>query len=427
VRVGWPKNSRSEEIEILIRSVRRALILITVGTMFAAQALLAQGKNYFVYFGTYTGFKYVHHSRTWGVGESKSKGIYVSRFDSATGQLSEPELAADVINPSFLTISPDHHYLYAVSEDPLSLGPPVDHSSYVSAFAIDSATGKLRLLNSVPAGGTSTCYISIDKTGRHVMLANFGSGSVSVIRVRQDGSLGELASFIQDVGHSVDPSIQTEPHPHWIGVSPDNRYVIVSDLGLDQILIFRFDDKTGMLSPPGPPFATVYPGGGPRHFTFDPSGKFGYQLSEMSGVVDVFTWDASKGSLTTVQRVQTVPHDFFGGNHSAEIEIHPNGRFLYESNRRTQGENIRGPDTIGVFAIDAKNGTLSRIEEVLSGGVMPRNFALDPTGSYLLAAHQLSNTVVLFKIDQATGKLSKTETEIKVDTPVCIKFVPAGD
>jgi len=287
-------------------------------------------------------------------------------------------------------------------------------------------TGKLRFLNSVPASGTSTCYISVDKTGRYVMLANFGSGSVSVIHVKDDGSLGELASFIQDVGHSVDPSIQTEPHPHWIGVSPDNRYVIVSDLGIDQVLIFHFDKKSGMLSPPGPPSTAVYPGDGPRHFTFDPSGKFGYQLSEMSGIVDVFSWDPTKGTLTTVQRVHTVPHNFFGGNHSAEIEIHPSGRFLYESNRRTQGETVRGPDTIGVFAIDQKNGTLSRVEEVLSGGTMPRNFALDPTGNYLLSANQLSNNIVVFKIDSSTGRLTKTGNEIQVDTPVCIKFVPAG-
>ncbi len=410
-----------------MRSVpyKSCLIALLAALTLTLQAA-AQSNDYFVYFGTYTGFKYVHHSKTWGVGESKSKGVYVSRFNASTGQLSEPQLAAEVVNPSFLTISPDHRYLYAISEDPLSIGPPVDHSSYVSAYAIDSATGTLRFLNSVPASGTSTCYISIDKTGRYVMLANFGSGSVSVIHVKDDGSLGELASFIQDVGHSVDSSIQTEPHTHWIGVSPDNRYVIVSDLGLDQVLIFHFDEKTGMLSPPGPPSATVYPGGGPRHFTFDPSGKFGYQLSEMSGNVDVFAWDPVKGSLTEVQRVHTVPHNFFGSNHSAEIEIHPSGKFLYESNRRTQGENIRGPDTIGVFAIDQKNGTLSRVEEVLSGGTTPRSFALDPTGNYLLAAHQLSNNVVVFKIDTATGRLTKTGNEIQVDTPVCIKFVPAG-
>jgi 6-phosphogluconolactonase len=413
--------------EVLTRSVlcKSFLIAFLVALALSFRAA-AQSNDYFVYFGTYTGFKYVHHSKTWGVGESKSKGVYVSRFNASTGQLGEPQLAAEVINPSFLTISPDHRYLYAISEDPLSIGPPVDHSSYVSAYAIDAVTGKLRFLNSVPASGTSTCYISIDKTGRYVMLANFGSGSVSVIHVMDDGSLGELASFIQDVGHSVDPSIQTEPHTHWIGVSPDNRYVIVSDLGLDRILIFHFDEKTGMLSPPGPPFASVYPGGGPRHFIFDSSGMFGYQLSEMSGNVDVFSWDPVKGSLTEVQRVHTAPHNFFGGNHSAEIEIHPSGKFLYESNRRTQGENIRGPDTIGVFAIDQRKGTLSRVEEVLSGGTMPRSFALDPTGNYLLAANQLSNNVVVFKIDTATGRLTNTGDEIQVDTPVCIKFVPAG-
>jgi|SRR5579872_617332 6-phosphogluconolactonase len=392
----------------------------------ASSAAVAQGNNYFVYVGTYTGFRYVHHSRTWGVGESHSKGIYVSHFNSDTGDLSEPELAAEITNPSFLTISPDHRFLYAISEDPLSLGPPLDHSSYVSAFAIDSTTGKLRLLNTAPASGTSTCYISIDKTGKYVFMANFGSGSVSVIHIKDDGSLGELTSFIQDVGHSVDPSIQTEPHTHYIGVSPDNKFVIVSDLGLDKIFIFHFDDKTGKLSPPDAPFATVYPGGGPRHFTFDLQGKFGYQLSEMSGNVDVFAWNPSQGSLTEVQRVQTVPHDFFGDNHSGEIAIRPDGKFLYESNRRTRGENVRGPDTIGVYSIDLKTGVLTPVQAVLSGGIMPRNFEIDPTGRYLLAANQLSQNIVVFSIDQNTGKLENTGKEIKADTPVCLKFVPAG-
>jgi len=390
----------------------------------AVQAAPAQDNDFFMYVGTYTGFKHVHHSKPYGLGESHSKGIYVSRFRAATGELSEPELAAEAINPSFLTISPNHRFLYAVSEDPLSVGPPLDHSSYVSAFAINPATGKLHLLNTVPASGTSTCFISMDKTGKYVMMANFGSGSVSVVRVKEDGSLGELTAFIQDVGHSVDPSIQTEPHPHSIVVSPDNRYAIVSDLGLDKVLIFRFDAETGRLSPPSPPFATVYPGGGPRHFAFDPAGKFGYQLSEMSGIVDVYAWDPSKGTLTGIQRAHTVPHDFFGGNHSAEIEVHPTGRFLYESNRRTLSETLRAPDTIGVFSIDPGKGTLTPVEQSLTDGVMTRNFAIDPTGAYLLAANQLSNNVVVFRIDSSTGRLSKTGTEIKVDTPVCLKFVP---
>ncbi len=396
--------------------------LVIAFALLAAPTVPAQDNDFFMYVGTYTGFKYVHHSKTWGVGESHSKGIYVSRFHAATGEISQPELAAQVVNPSFLTISPNHRFLYAVSEDPLSLGPPLDHSSYVSAFAIDQMTGKLRLLNTAPASGTSTCFISIDKTGKYVMMANFGSGSVSVVRIKEDGSLGELTAFIQNVGGSVDPSIQTAPHPHWIGVSPDNRYVIVSDLGMDKVQIFRFEAETGKLSPPAPPFATVYPGGGPRHFAFDPAGKFGYQLSEMSGMVDVYAWDPSKGTLTGVQRAHTVPHDFFGGNHSGELEIHPNGKFLYESNRRTQSELVRGPESIGVFAIDPGNGMLSPVEQVDSGGIMPRNFKIDPSGAYLLSANQLTNNIVLFKIDGSTGRLSRTGKEIKVDTPVCIQF-----
>jgi len=411
-----------------MRRIRFAFCLIFAFgfALLAASSALAQGNDYLVYVGTYTGFRYVHHSMTYGVGESHSKGIYVSRFHADTGELGEPQLAAEMINPSFLTISPNHRYLYAVSEDPLSLGPPLDHASYVSAFAIDSSTGKLRLLNTVPTSGTSTCFISMDKTGKFVLMANFGSGSVSVVRVREDGSLGELASFIQDVGHSVNQFIQTEPHTHSILVSPDNRYAIVSDLGTDKVLIFHFDANTGMLSPPGPPSVSVYPGGGPRHFAFDPAGKFGYQLSEMSGVVDVFAWDPLKGSLTNVQRAQTMPHDFFGINHSGEIEVHPSGKFLYESNRRTPNDTDWGLDTIGVFAIDPMKGTLTLVQASPTGGIMPRSFTVDPSGKYLLAANQISNNVVVYAIDGATGQLSKTGKEIMVDVPVCLKFVPVS-
>jgi 6-phosphogluconolactonase len=402
------------------------LVIALTFVLLAGSSAFAQDKDYFVYVGTYTGFKYVHRSKTYGAGESHSKGIYVSRFHADTGELGEPQLAAEIVNPSFVTISPNHRFLYAVIEDPYSAGPPLDHSSYVSAFAIDSATGKLRLLNTVPTSGTSTCFISMDKTGKFVLMANFGSGSVSVVRVREDGSLGELASFIQDVGHSVNQFIQMEPHPHSIVVSQDNRYAIVSDLGTDKVLIFRFDANTGMLSPPGPPSVSVYPGSGPRHFAFDPAGKFGYQLNEMNGVVDVFAWDSAKGSLTPVQSAQTMPHDFFGTNHSAEIEVHPGGKFLYESNRRTPNETEWGQDTIGVFAIDPVKGMLSAVQASPTGGIMPRSFAIDPTGRYLLAANEISNNVVVYAIDNTTGQLSKTGKEIMVDTPVCLKFVPVG-
>jgi 6-phosphogluconolactonase len=399
-------------------------MFICVLALLAGRTASAQAKDYFVYFGTYTGFRFVRHSKTQGVGESRSKGIYVSRFSAATGSLSEPELAAEITNPSFITISPDNRFLYAVTEDPLSLGPPLDHVSFVSAFAIDASTGKLRLLNTLPSGGTSTCFISMDKTGKYVLMAHFGSGSVSVIRVKEDGSLGEQTSFIQNIGHSVNPAIQTGPHAHSILVSPDNKYVVVSDLGLDKVLIFHFDEKTGELTPPDPPFATVHPGGGPRHFAFSPSGKFGYQLSEMSGVVDAFAWDPTAGTLTHLQSVETKPHTFAGENHSAEITVSPDGKFLYESNRRNTGDTGWGPDTIGIFAIDPDKGILTLVDQTLSGAIMPRNFAIDPTGSYMLVAHQYSNNVIVFKIDSATGRLTKTGNQIELQVPVCIQFVP---
>lgn len=387
------------------------------------QNVQAQNKDFFVYSGTYTGFKFVRHSLPNGVGESHSKGIYVSRFNATTGELGAPQLAAEIANPSFLTISPDNRFLYAVSEDPLSVGPPLDHASYVSAYAIDRTNGKLRLLNTKPTGGTSTCFISIDKTGKYVMMANFGSGSITILNVHPDGSLGGMTAFMQHIGHSVNPTIQNEPHPHSIIASPDNHHVIVSDLGQDKIFVYNFDDKTGALSPQNPPFATVAPGGGPRHFTFGTSGRFGYQLSEMSGDLNVFSWHPETPALKPVQVIGTLTHGLVADNHSAEIEVSPDGRFLYESNRRVHGKNVRGPDSIGVFAIDPTKGTLTQVEEKPTI-IMPRSFAIDPTGSYLLSASELNNTVVIYKIDKTTGKLSPTGKQVTIDTPVCLKFVP---
>src|SRR5580704_2036072 len=305
-------------------------MFIAVLVLLAGQTASAQDKDYFVYFGTYTGFRFVRHSKTQGVGESRSKGIYMSRFNAATGALSQPELAAEITNPSFITVSPDHRFLYAVTEDPLSLGPPLDHASYVSSFAIDPATGKLRLLNTVPTGGTSTCHISTDKTGKFVLMANFGSGSISVVRVKDDGSLGEQTAFVQHLGHGrSDLPVQSGPHPHTMAVSPDNRYVIVSDLGVDKVFIYCFDANTGRLSPLDPAFAAVEPGGGPRRFIFDPAGGFGYQLNEMGSTLITFAWDPAQGSLTMLQEISIAPPGF--RNAGAEMQI--SAGFLYESNR----------------------------------------------------------------------------------------------
>jgi 6-phosphogluconolactonase len=408
-----------------MKFVRLALCLtLPACLLLCGRSALAQSKEFFMYSGTYTGFKSVHNSLPVGPGESHSKGIYVSRFNAATGELSDPQVAAEIVNPSFITISPDHRFLYAVIEDPTSVGPPLDHASYVSSFEIDQKTGKLRLLNTLPSGGTSTCFISMDKTGGYVFMAHFGSGSISVLRVKEDGSLGEQTSFMQHIGHGVAMPVQAFAHPHSVIASADNKHVIVSDLGQDKIFVYDFNEKTGLLSPPTPNFATVAPGGGPRHFTFDPAGRFGYQLGEMSGAVDVFSWDPA-GKLSHVQTVRAAtPANFNGDVHSAEIEVSPDGKFLYESNRRTHEDGTRGPDTIGVFAIDPAKGTLTEMEQSPTGGIQPRSIALDPTGAYVLAANEATNSVVIYKRDPNTGKLSATGKKVVFETPVCLKFIP---
>ena len=253
-----------------IRHLALLSFLIVLSVPYAWSAP-APADEYFVYFGTYTGFTYMKEGLP--AGGSHSKGIYVSRFQPATGAVSKPELAAEIVNPAFLAVHPNQQFLYVATEDPLSLGPDFDHASYVSAFAIDPKTGKLHLLNTLPTGGTSTCYLSIDKTGHYVLMANFGSSSVTVLRINDDGSLGEQTAFMKHVGKGKDPSFQSQAHPHSIDVSPDNRFAIVSDLGVDKLFIYRFDAATGALSPDNPPFVAAEPGGGPRHFVFDAAGK----------------------------------------------------------------------------------------------------------------------------------------------------------
>ena len=398
------------------------LLFPIVLSLTCAWAADASNPEYFVYFGTYTGFTYMFEGLP--AGSSHSKGIYVSRFRPVTGETSRPELAVEIVNPAFLVVHPNHRFLYAVTEDPQSLGPEFDHASYVSAFAIDPTGGKLRLLNTLPTGGTSTCYISIDKSGRYALMANFGDGTVTVLRIKEDGSLGEQTAFMKHIGHGRDPSFQSRAHPHSIDVSPDNRYAVVSDLGLDKVLVYKFDESTGALSPDNPPAVQMESGGGPRHFVFDSAGKYGYSLKEMSGIVTTMAWNAETGTFTRLQDVSSLAPNFVGANDSAEIAIHPNGKFLYESNRRFRGPNLFGPDSIGVYAIDAATGKLTEVEQVSPGGTMPRNFAIDPTGSYLFSGNELSGTVTLFKVNAEDGRLTQTGTTLKVDVPVSIAFVP---
>ena len=413
---------RTSSPRVMHRSLPSAAAL---AVLFSPRVAPAPGGEYFVYFGTYTGFKYLKQGVP--TGHSLSKGIYVSRFQPVSGELSEAQLAAEISNPSFLAIHPNHRFLYAVSEDPFSLGPALDKASYVSAFAIDPAQGNLHLLNTVPTGGTNTCYVSLDHTGKYVLLANYGSGSVTVLRLKADGSMGEQTAFVQFTGHGVDPTYQLAPRAHSIDVSPDNRFVMVSDLGTDKLRLLRFDAASGRLTPNDPAYVDVKPaGGGPRHLTFAPDGKHAYLLSEISGIVTVYEWDSARGLPRQVQAIQTMPTDFnlfpdanlLNPCRSAEVAVHPNGKYLYESNR--------GADTIGVYRVNAVDGKLLRIQDVSSGGLTPRQFAIDPTGKYLLVANQITDSVVIFRVDEGSGRILATRSALRVETPVCVKFAPAN-
>ena len=357
-------------------------------------------KNFFVYVGTYTT-------------KQTSKGIYLYRFDAASGELKEAGLAAQSVDPSFLAVHPNGKYLYAVNE----VGEfGTQKSGAVSAFAIDRATGTLKLLNQVASRGAGPCHISLDRTGKFVFVANYDGGSIASISIQPDGSLGQAAGFVQHTGHGVDKERQEAPHAHWISPSPDNRFVLAADLGLDEVLIYRFDHTKGTLSANDPPFAKVDPGSGPRHFAFDPGSKFGYALTEMAATVSAFAWQVQKGSLSTLQTVPTLPKEHSGPREAAEIAVHPSGKFLYASNRA-------GADTITEFGIDAAKGTLTLLGRFPTQGKTPRNFAIDPTGSYLLAANQDSGNVVVFRIKPTTGELSPTGQVVQVPAPVCVTFV----
>ena len=369
---------------------------------FVAVAQKAPKKmQYLAYIGTYTA-------------KTNSKGIYVYRFDASSGQLSAGEVAAESPDPSFLALHPSGKYLYAVNEVGNFGG---QNSGAVSAFAIDRKTGSLKLLNQQATRGAGPCHVSLDKTVKFVLVANYDGGSIASFPVHDDGSLGEAVGFVQHSGSSADKQRQEAAHAHWIATSPDNRFVLVADLGLDEVLIYRFDAAKGSLSPNDPPFAKVDPGAGPRHLAFHPNGKFAYVLNEITATVTAFSYQPAKGSLSVLQTVDTLPNTYKGPKEAAEIAVHPSGKFLYTSNRA-------GIDAITSFAIDRTKGTLKQAGQFTTKGKTPRNFAIDPTGTFLLAANQESNNIVVFRIDPATGSLTPTGQSVEVPAPVCITFLP---
>jgi 6-phosphogluconolactonase len=375
----------------------------TLAFAFAALTTTAiAGENFLVYFGTNTNPK------------NGSKGIYVAHFNTATGELTEPQLAAEAGSPGFLAIHPSKKFLYASTEITL---PDGKKGGGISSFSIDKSTGKLTLINQASAIGNGPCHVNVDKTGKLATLANYGSGSVASYAIKDDGSVSEAASFFQHEGSSVDPKRQAGPHAHSVNFSPDNRFAFACDLGLDKVLIYKIDPATGKMTPNDPPFAKTPAGGGPRHLAFHPNGKFVFVNNEMAMSETVFAYDAEKGALTEIQTLSTLPEADRGkpGYSTAETVVHPNGRFVYVSNRTH--------DSIAVFACDPATGKLTPLEYVPAEGEVPRNICLDPTGKWLIAAHQNSGTAALFKVDQDSGKLTYTGTKVTVPGSICVRFL----
>jgi 6-phosphogluconolactonase len=358
-----------------------------------AQAAAPQAMR--VYVGTYTN-------------NAKSKGIYHVRLDLATGALGRPELAGEVANPSFLAIHPTCKFVYAVSE-------AGGKDATVNAFAVAPETGKLTFLNRQPTRGNGPCYVSVDKEGRAALAADYGSGSVCSMPIGADGRLAEAASFIQHTGSGPNAARQKGPHAHCIDIDPTNRFALAADLGLDKILVYRFDAAKATLTPNDPPAASVAPGAGPRHIAFHPSGKFVYVINEIASTVTAFAYDGRRGTMSELGSVPTLPADFKGASSTAEIEAHLSGKFLYGSNR--------GHDSIAIFAV-GDDGNLRPLGHQSTQGKTPRGFGIDPTGAWLVAANQGSDTIVVFRIDPETGGLKPTGATVNVGSPVCVKFMP---
>ncbi len=358
-------------------------------------AILFQGvtfamPSHLIFFGTYS--------------RNESRGIYAARLDATTGALSTPTLAVAVTNAPWIALTPDKKFLYAVSET----------QAQAVGFTVDAASATLTPLPAAASPATRPpSHLAIDATGRVLLAANYADGYVESLRIRADGTLG-APTAIKHSGSSVNPTRQNQSHVHSVTLSPDNRFVIVCDLGLDKIFTYALDPAAATLAPANPPFVVTAPGAGPRHFKFGADGKHAYAINEMGGTITAYDYDAARGALTPRQTVPTLPADFKGENTCAEIRVHPNGRFLYGSNR--------GHDSIVVFAIAAATGLLTPVEIVRSGGKTPRNFALSPDGAWLVCAHQDSNNVTVFRVDPGTGRLTPTASTANVPASVCVLF-----
>lgn len=367
-------------------------------------------KHRLVFIGTYT------EPILFGTGkilQGKGEGIYAFWLDVSSGAL-EPcgLIEAGRPNPSFLTVHPSGQFLYAVNELKEFEG---EFGGAVSAFTMDADTGRLGFLNRKATRGTDPCHLTVDRTGKYVLVANFMSGSVCVLPIQEDGSLGDASDFVQHEGSSVDPARQAGPHAHAAVQDEAGRYVFVPELGLDRVMIYQLDTSSGKLTPNEVPWAEVTPGAGPRQIVFHPGGGYAYVINELDSTMTAFRYDGDRGSLQEIQTVSTLPEGFTGSSTCAEVQIAPSGRFLYGSNR--------GHDSIAIYAIDEADGTLTCIGHEGTRGRTPRHFAVSPNGELLLAANQDTDNIVSFRIDSASGTLTATGHSVSVPTPVCVKIL----
>ncbi|MCA9022088.1 MAG: lactonase family protein [Planctomycetaceae bacterium] len=334
--------------------------------------------------------------------------IHAYKMNPETGELKLVERTSDVENPFFLAVSPDNKYLYSIHAPGKFSGKD---NEFVSAFALEGRTGKLKLLNRQSSLGTASCYLDIDKSGKAVVVANYTTGSVASLPVKEDGSLGEPETFIQHTGSSVNPQRQKEPHAHCSVISPDQKFVFAADLGLDKILAYQLDPQTAKLTPAAQPFVRTIPGAGPRHLTFHPDGKQMYVINELKNSITEFDYDPETGTLIEGQTISTLPEDFTGTSYCADLKFTPDGRFLYGTNR--------GHDSIAAYQVD-KAGKLTLTEIAPSLGKGPQNLAITADGKFLICANMPGNNVVVFKIDNETGKLTPVGDPVEITSPSCI-------
>jgi 6-phosphogluconolactonase len=378
-------------------SIGCALMVMSAAVLAVATGFAQGPAGTLVYVGTYTG--------------EKSKGIYAFRFNQTSGALTPVGLVAEAKSPSWLALHPSGRFLYAANE---TNDYDAEQSGAVSAYVIDSTTGALTLLNAQSSRGAHPCHLAIDRAGHYLIAANYTGGNLAVLPIGADGALRAAGQVVPHSGSSVNSERQKGPHAHSIDFDPDSRFAVSADLGADRVFVYKYDEKGGRLTAGLHPAVAAQPGAGPRHFVFHPNGRFGFAINELSSTMTSYSWDGQRGALRTLATVSTLPRGYRQRNSTAEIRVHPGGRFLYGSNR--------GHDSIVVYSIAPATGSLALVEHEPTRGKTPRSFTIDPTGQWLIAANQGSDTLAVFRINTKDGTLTATGGLTPVGSPVAVVF-----